>query len=291
MSANWDASTDNESGISGYQYAIGTSLGGTQTVNWTSLGNVTTYTRTSLSLTVGQTYFFSVKAVNGAGLTGSATNSNGQTVVSGSSVIFSDNFENWTVHGGQWSSVNGETSTHTLNTSTDYAASGTKGLKITDTDTTATSGAYLTKNLSPTISGDVYVRFYLYLPTGWSSTNAGYRGMLQIRSTSGKKIIVINCGDWIYLQDSVDWASSTAASLGEGQWHCIEVHAATPLTLTVFEYWLDGVYQFSITANFSSAGAWSAVDLGDPSSSGSNGTGTFYMDEAVISTAYNGPLP
>jgi len=35
-----------------------------------------------LTLTVGQTYFFSVQAVNGAGLTGSATNSNGQTVVS-----------------------------------------------------------------------------------------------------------------------------------------------------------------------------------------------------------------
>ena len=85
LSANWDASTDNESGISGYQYAIGTSAGGTQTVNWTSLGNVTTVTKTGLTLSVGQTYFFSVKAVNGAGLTGSATNSNGQTVVSGGS--------------------------------------------------------------------------------------------------------------------------------------------------------------------------------------------------------------
>ena len=84
LSANWDASTDNESGISGYQYAIGTSAGGTQTVNFTSLGNVTTVTKTGLTLTVGQTYYFSVKAVNGAGLTGSATNSNGQTVVTDS---------------------------------------------------------------------------------------------------------------------------------------------------------------------------------------------------------------
>ena len=81
LSANWDASTDTESGISGYQYAIGTTAGGTQTVNWTSLGNVTTVTKTGLTLTVGQTYYFSVQAVNGVGLTGSATNSNGQTVV------------------------------------------------------------------------------------------------------------------------------------------------------------------------------------------------------------------
>ena len=84
LSANWDASTDNESGISGYQYAIGTSAGGTQTVNWTSLGNVTTVTKSGLTLTVGQTYYFSVKAVNGVGLTGSAANSNGQTVVTDS---------------------------------------------------------------------------------------------------------------------------------------------------------------------------------------------------------------
>ena len=61
LSANWDASTDAESGISGYQYAIGTTAGGTQTVNWTSLGNVTTVTKTGLSLTVGQTYYFSVQ--------------------------------------------------------------------------------------------------------------------------------------------------------------------------------------------------------------------------------------
>ena len=85
LSANWDASADAESGISGYQYAIGTTAGGTQTVNWTSLGNVTTVTKTGLTLSVGQTYYFSVKAVNGAGLTGNATNSNGQTVVSGGS--------------------------------------------------------------------------------------------------------------------------------------------------------------------------------------------------------------
>ena len=57
LSANWDASTDAESGISGYQYAIGTSAGGTQTVNWTSLGNVTTVTKIGLTLTNGQTYF------------------------------------------------------------------------------------------------------------------------------------------------------------------------------------------------------------------------------------------
>ena len=135
LSANWDASTDNESGISGYQYAIGTTAGGTQTVNWTSLGNVTTVTRTGLTLSVGQTYFFSVKAVNGVGLTGNATNSNGQTVVTGTTVTyFQDNFESWTVHGGAWSSISGESANRTLNTSTDHAAAGATSLKLTDVE-------------------------------------------------------------------------------------------------------------------------------------------------------------
>ena len=116
-------------------------------------------------MSVGQTYYFSVHAVNGVGLTGSATNSNGQTVVSSATTYFSDNFENWTVHGGAWSSVSGENVNHSLNTSTDFARSGTKSLKLTDNDTTAVYGACLVKNFSPTIAGNVYVRFYVYLPS------------------------------------------------------------------------------------------------------------------------------
>ena len=280
LSANWDAATDAESGISGYQYAIGTTVGGTQTVNWTSLGNVTTVTKSGLTLSVGQTYYFGVQAVNGSGLTGSATNSNGQTVVDttppsaghstrwnggrhfdhqfhhavvgqlgrrhgcrkrhqrlsvchrhlgrghanreldlvgqrddhhqerldvdrGPNLLlqrpsgqwsrtdrqrhqlqrpngrisavtyFSDNFENWTVHGGAWSSVSGENVNHSLNTSTDYARAGTKSLKLTDSDTTATYGACLVENFSPAISGGIYVRFYMYLPSAYASSNAG----------------------------------------------------------------------------------------------------------------------
>ncbi len=104
LSANWSASTDSISGISGYQYAIGTTAGGTNVVGWTSVGNVLSVTKTSLSLSVGTTYYFSVKATDNAGLVGSATNSSGCTVVSsGSTIYFQDNFESWSVYGGAWS--------------------------------------------------------------------------------------------------------------------------------------------------------------------------------------------
>ena len=80
LSANWDMAWDAESGVKGYQYAIGTTLGGTNVVNWTSLPYQLSVTKTGLSLTTGQTYYFGVKAINGVGLTGPAANSNGQTV-------------------------------------------------------------------------------------------------------------------------------------------------------------------------------------------------------------------
>jgi hypothetical protein len=80
LQANWTASTDPESGISGYKYAIGTAAGASNITNWTTLGNVLTVTKTGLTLTVGTTYYFSVKAVNTMSLEGTPTNSNGQFV-------------------------------------------------------------------------------------------------------------------------------------------------------------------------------------------------------------------
>jgi hypothetical protein len=293
LSANWDASTDNESGISGYQYAIGTSAGGTQTVNWTSLGNVTTVTKTSLSLTVGQTYYFSVKAVNGVGLTGSATNSNGQTVISSFTTYFSDNFENWTVHGGAWSSVSGETATHTLNTSTDYAKAGSKGLKLTDTDTTSSYGACLVKNFSPAISADIYVRFYVFLPTGYGSTNTGAaRRIIRVWCGGNRAQMSINSTEHPVLEEIGAWGGTTGATaLSENAWHCIEVHGATPSASTLLEFWLDGTKNSTtINGSFSGSTTWDYMEFGDVAvGGGANGTGTFYMDEVIVSNAYNGP--
>jgi hypothetical protein len=83
LSANWTPSTDGGSGISGYKYAIGTTPGGTDEVNWTTLGDVTSVTRSGLTLSVGTTYYFSVKAENGVSLQSNSTNSDGQCVFEG----------------------------------------------------------------------------------------------------------------------------------------------------------------------------------------------------------------
>jgi hypothetical protein len=84
LQANWTAATDNESSISRYDYCIGTSQGSANIVGWTSTinGTVTSVTESGLSLDIGTTYYFSVKAQS-AGGTGNATSSDGQCVLGG----------------------------------------------------------------------------------------------------------------------------------------------------------------------------------------------------------------
>lgn len=78
LSANWTASADPNSDIAGYYYCVGTAAGDSNIVAWTSNGMNTSVTNNSLTLTDGQVYYFSVKAVNGAGLTSAITTSDGQ---------------------------------------------------------------------------------------------------------------------------------------------------------------------------------------------------------------------
>ena len=68
LTANWQAAIDTNSGISTYLLALGSTAGDSDIVSFTQTGNVTNYTLTGLNLTYGNTYYFTVKAINGAGL-------------------------------------------------------------------------------------------------------------------------------------------------------------------------------------------------------------------------------
>jgi PKD repeat protein/N-acetyl-anhydromuramyl-L-alanine amidase AmpD len=88
LSANWTASSDANSGIAKYWYAIGTTAGATNVVAWTNNSLNTTVTKTGLSLTPGQMYYVSVKAENGAGLQ-TVVNSDGIYIASSTTANFS----------------------------------------------------------------------------------------------------------------------------------------------------------------------------------------------------------
>ena len=72
LSADWaDAAC-----VDDYEYALGTTQGGTEAIGWTSRGTETQVTRTGLALSDGQTYFWSVRAVLGI-IPGTPTSSDG----------------------------------------------------------------------------------------------------------------------------------------------------------------------------------------------------------------------
>jgi len=86
LSASW-TSSDPESGITGYSYAIGTTKGGTNVVGWTDIGTVTSVTRSGLNLIPGTTYWFTVKSRNGAGMWSSLGYSDGIIAVKSCATI------------------------------------------------------------------------------------------------------------------------------------------------------------------------------------------------------------
>lgn len=82
ISANWSGFVDPQSGIASYEWAIGTTAGGTNVQTYAPVAG-TSATNAALALTNGATYFVSVRAINGAGLTGAAVSSDGVTVQAG----------------------------------------------------------------------------------------------------------------------------------------------------------------------------------------------------------------
>ena len=80
MQANWSGFSDATSGIASYDYAIGTTAGGTQVKSWTSVGTATSVTASSLALSDGTKYYLSVRATDSVGNVSSVATSNGVTV-------------------------------------------------------------------------------------------------------------------------------------------------------------------------------------------------------------------
>ena len=77
--ASW-TSSDAQSDVAEYQYAIGTTPDGVDVVSLTSTGTDTDITATDLHLTVGQSYYFGVKSKNGVGLWSEVGVSDGITI-------------------------------------------------------------------------------------------------------------------------------------------------------------------------------------------------------------------
>ncbi len=129
LEANWPVSSDPNSDVASYWYAIGTTAGGTDVQGWTENYWNTSINVGGLSLSIGTMYYVSVKVENGAGLFSNAVSSDGQLVVAptdppiagfytqntyvcqGSPIEFENTSTNGTTY--QWTFENGTPATST----------------------------------------------------------------------------------------------------------------------------------------------------------------------------------
>jgi hypothetical protein len=152
----------------------------------------------------------------------------------------------------------------------------------------------LVENFSPTISNGIYIRFYVYLPSAYISSNNGaaWRRVLRVWCGSNRGQMSINSGKPI-MEEVGAWGNSLSpTALSADAWHCIEMYMATPSSSTAMQYWVDGTSTGTLNGSFSGSTAYNRIEFGDVCvGSGTNVTATFYLDELIVSSAYNGPLP
>ena len=289
LSANWDPSSDPESGISRYWYKIGTTPGGSDVIDWIDNGRSTnvTVTRTNLSLVRGETYYFTIKAVNGVGLSSEGT-SNGQSVTSTPDcIVFAEGFE-----GGitDMTDTNTGSENNTMLISGFSARKGHYGMVcyITETDNVTVAK----RNVSELV--DNYVRFYFKLSHDFKLPRGRSLQLLNLTNNVGffiAGIYLSSTGDGPYIYarcvDNKRRESTLPASSGyppgivhvsTGDWHCIDIRTKADAGNGGVELWIDGVRKSSYLHKFTNGWELRNITVG-AMNIGSGVSGYIYFDD------------
>jgi hypothetical protein len=80
LSASWGGFDNSISGLSNYEYSIGSTAGATDIQSWTNAAAATSFRTSALTLTTGELYFVNVRATDNAGNVSGVISSDGQTV-------------------------------------------------------------------------------------------------------------------------------------------------------------------------------------------------------------------
>lgn len=161
LHANWTAADFNISGPATpnrYQYAIGTTAGGTNIKTWTSVDTNSATTDSSLSLSTALTYYYTVKATDLAGNVATVS-SDGQMVLPVLSVVFTNspqlNGNANSVDLGIWQSPSYSGTGTTQITTTTNASSGYAVYMYKTADLTLAGGGATVLNISASYSSPI----------------------------------------------------------------------------------------------------------------------------------------
>lgn len=180
------------------------------------------------------------------------------------------------------------------------------------------SGHHYACDLSHSLTGNpttIYVRFYMYLETGFSSIDAetlthffftntalsstGFRlNLLGMNWTGGSAggIYLDPEGDggamWCY--SSEDWGdviTDVNYATFIGSWHCFEYKMEISGSNVIFTEWIDGVLSRGpITGPGAEKAYFDKIIISGYSNLAEAYTGAFYIDDIVVSDEYIGPL-
>ena len=177
--STWTTSVDANSNVTEYWYALGSTSGGTEIVNWTNNGTGTTITLNSLTLTLGNHYYFSVKSKNGAGLWSNVTTSDGFIVSSLSYPVADFYVYDDTLYLPTANALFFNTSTNATTYSWDFG-DGATSTSTNPWHTYATAGVYNVKlvAISPGFSNDTLIRNnYVHVLNAGNVSSVLYEGI------------------------------------------------------------------------------------------------------------------
>jgi hypothetical protein len=215
------------------------------------------------------------------------------TVNNASGIVFSDDFEGWGAPPdiGPWDSKH-IVGTNVLEASTVIAGPGSATtLHCKDYDTAAQGNTpSLSKALTP--ASEYYIRFYVYLPSGYSALN-GTAFPLRIVSATGRRILLyIGSDGSMYMQGDGDWTGTYGNyyTLNEQTWYRIEVLAPVPTAASQVRWWWDGVELVGFTDDFADAGGtWNSVDFGIVTDTPASAVTELYFDDFAVGSSQIGP--
>jgi hypothetical protein len=220
ISANWTAWSDAQSGVTGYEWAIGTSAGGVDIQAYTSVGLSTSATNGALALSGGATYYVTVRGTNGAGGTSTAS-SNGVTVDATPPVAGA-------VNDGPGADIDAQTSTTTI--SSNWTAW-----------TDAQSGVTGYEWAIGTYAGGVDIQAYTSVGASTSATNgalalsSGTAYYVTVRGTNGVGLTSTASSDGV----TVDTTPPVVGVVNDGAGADIDAQASTTTISANWTAWGD----------------------------------------------------
>jgi len=305
VSANWGSAIDEESGISRYWYKIGTTQGGSEILDWIDNGRVRSFStsRTNLALVRGETYYVTVKAVNGAGLRSESGSDGFKVNTIQDYISFNENFDSGYL--SQW------TNSQTRNGSdkniiylTERAArNGELGMQC-HLQNLQSGTPYLSKdNISK--EEEIFTRFYLKLSSDFKFTpESGNLQILELQDAGGGLVAQVSLGFksdigfhlYTSATDNTGYNASIPGSRGDyplsyipvkkDEWIRIDLKTVADKQKGGVEFWVNGVREGCIANRFTDGMAVRSLRIGILNLDENSGNGDLFIDDLSVSDSF-----